>query len=259
MAIFRQVPAHADSMGPFNLLHEPPSTRSLVTSSRTKERMIGLVRLLPPSTGADGTRSFPDLPGPPADSFSGFMVRCDSIIELTTTLAWFKEICRKRPYVSLGLVCRPEVCFSSLGKWPRPVQPVLSPAELLAGRIPLAAFDELRRSSIEGRIMEELVSVQGLPILAEQSLLRTLIARAVCGGTLNSVSTEMRMSSENIRLKMGKMGVKPGRLMSWARIRAYELSVQMGAASHEALLACGWYSQEARRKCVRRFKQEHDR
>lgn len=103
--------------------------------------MIGFVRLLPPPEDSAGVLPLPTLPTPPGAGLSGLMMGCDTEGEVKRGLDWYNAVRTVRPLFVFGLVAPPEACAAALGSCSHPVRPVLSPADLQDGAVPL----DLRR------------------------------------------------------------------------------------------------------------------
>jgi hypothetical protein len=202
--------------------------------------MIGLVRLSPPAGGGLGVEPVNALPPPPAARYSGVVVLCDGATPLARALDWYAQVRSERPAFALGIVARPEICFRALGAFTHRVSPVLAPDELIGGRLPHSALEAMFESTLEVRIMEEMVREHGGHILAERSLLVSLISRAVYGGTVKRAARDTGQSVDSVERRLGRLGLRPGRLRSWVRVRAYELRIEYGATRASALAASGW-------------------
>jgi hypothetical protein len=206
--------------------------------------MIGLVRLSPPAGRVVGVESINALPPPPAARYSGVLVQCDDAARLGRALEWFAQVRGERPAFALGIVARPEICFRTLGAFTHRVSPVLAPEEMTGGRLPPSALESIFESTIEVRIMEDLVRDHGGHILEERSTLASLISHAVYGGTVQRVAKDLGHSVDTVERRLGRLGLRPGRLRSWVRVRAYEMRIEYGATPASALAASGWRRKE---------------
>ncbi len=218
--------------------------------------MIGFVGLRPPSQDPGTVVQLAELPGIPAANYSGILVRCDSDDKVHDALRWCSAVRKCRPNFAFGLVCKADDCVRALGEFPERVTPVLSPMELEGDRVPTDVLAGIRRESIEGRIMDELILEADGHILEEPQLLRVLVAHGVRGHRLGRVANSMKLSIETVRRRLKRAGFSAGRLLTRVRLRAYDLSLEQGGSPSVALEACGWFDQEARRKCVRRLRRE---
>jgi AraC-like DNA-binding protein len=217
--------------------------------------MIALVRLLPPDDPCLWVECLTQPPVPTAARHSGYLVRCGDGAELDATLEWYSAVRAVRPSVPLGLVCAAEVCAGALGRAAHPVQPLISPNRLSRGRVPAAALAEMRAVSVESRILEEMCWIHGDRILTQQTLLEVLISHAASGGTLKRLSRQLGLSDETLRRRLEAVGLRPKPLMAGARLRAYDLRVELGDRPANALLACGWTDPKSRQKVRRRLAQ----
>jgi hypothetical protein len=220
--------------------------------------MIALVRLLPPCDPCPGVARLDRRPPPDAARHSGYLVRCSDTAELEATLEWYGDVRAVRPSVPLGLVCAPEVfapevCAGALIRAAHPVRPIFSPDWLDRGRVPSSALAEMRAVSVEGRILDELCGIHGDEIQAQRPLMEALVSCAAAGGTLKRFSREVGLSDETVRRRLALVGLRPKRLMAWARLRAYDLRVELGDRPAGALLACGWTDPKSRQKVRRRL------
>lgn len=215
--------------------------------------MLAFVDLAPPAD-ATGVQVLSDLPAVPGTAYCGFFVRCDKDGQLRTTLDWYAAILEERPFVPLGVVCQPQLCFSALGGFPHAVCPVLSTSQLIGESPPLASIEQLRAASIEGAVISMIVREFGPDVLAKKRTVKALVARAIDGGQLQSVARDLNLSPQTIRNRLAKVGLKPGYLMRIARVWAYQMRVRMGVDRHTALMATGWNNPEARRKVIRRLR-----
>jgi AraC-like DNA-binding protein len=219
--------------------------------------MIGLVRVSPPSGRSAGVVRLERLPNTKTAHLAGYLVLCRCSEELDTTLTWHGEVRVARPSVALGLVCQPEILFGALGKLTAPVNPVIAPEALQAGRIPDSGLTAIRTASVEAKVLEDLWHAKGARILQEQPLLETLISHASHGKKLQSVSRSLGLSEDTIRRRLRAIGLQPGALIREIRINAYTLLLRMGDSPSRALVACGWNDPKARQKVVARFRQQH--
>jgi hypothetical protein len=214
--------------------------------------MIGLVGVLPPRDQERGTRVLDFLPAPPAEGLSAIMVQAEDEEGVAGVLGWLEEVSARRPTFALGLICPPRVCAPALGAFTRPVRIVLPPEDLEEGALPSDALAGLREASVEGTCFEKLRRMHGDSILSELEWVECLISHAVRGGTLNAVARELGCSPVTVWRRLTAVGLRPGATMSWARLRAYELSVELGADPGDARRAGGWYSRRAWRNAVAR-------
>lgn len=81
---------------------------------------------------------------------------------------------------------------------------------------------------------------------------RSIIAQAAHGGTVNSAAKELKISVATLERRPKPLGTRPGKLLSTSRIRAYELRVSLGADPADALVATGWRDRNAVRKAKKR-------
>lgn len=215
--------------------------------------MIGLVRLLPPPDGR-GTVLLHDLPHRSAHLQTGYLVRCLDTASVDKTLTWYGRLLERRPTMPLGLVARPEVCARALARFPAPIDPLITPDELIAGGVSMKHLEAIRSHSLEGAILQELVSEHGDHILANATTVKALISRAVDGGTLKAVARDLNVHVQTVHDRLEAVGLDPRRTKSFIRVRCYYLRIRLGVKPAEALLAGGWTSQEARRKCLARVR-----
>jgi AraC-like DNA-binding protein len=215
--------------------------------------MIALIGLLAPRGTPVGTVALDVLPSPPAFSYSGFAVHCVCEAEVADTIDWYRQVLAGRRAVPLGLVCRPNHCARLLAQFEHPLNFLISPFDLVAGGLPATLLDEIRSASIEGRLLEEIIAHHGDAAKPMASTIRTLIYRAVRGGSVASVARDLGVSSRTVRRRLRKVGLSPGSLKQKLRLRAYELRLELGMSRNAALAAGGWNDHGQRRKCARRF------
>jgi AraC-like DNA-binding protein len=134
-----------------------------------------------------------------------------------------------------------------------PLTTVATPDELIDGRVPLRMIDELRAKSIEAPILQALIDERGDTILKEERLLTTIIPHAMRGGKLTRMAKDFGVSSDTLRRRIRALGWQPAHLVSFIRVRAYEIRVAAGVSPGAALLAGGWTDPEAKRKVARRL------
>lgn len=195
------------------------------------------------------------LPDPSNYLLAGYLVRCRNRASVEETLAWYGRIRERRPTIPLGLVTRPELCARALACFTAPVNPLITPDELVAGGVPVKHLDLIRSRSLEAAVLEGLVAEHGEHILAEATTVKALIARAVDGGTLNAVARDLNVHVQTVHDRLDAVGLEAGRTKTLIRVRSFHLRVRLGVNPVEALHAGGWSSQEARRKCVRRVRK----
>jgi hypothetical protein len=215
--------------------------------------MIALINVRPPIGQPGGVVELERRPAAPAIRYAGAIVGCSGIAAVRETLGWFKAIREVRPAFVLGLVSRPRHCARALGSFTYPVKPVISPAELENGHLPQSAVDIIRELSIEGLILEEFVAEHGDRVLSRRLTLECLIAHAIRGGTLNAVVRDLGCSPTTVWRQVGDLGLRPSTLMRWARLRAYQLRIELGVRPGAALKAGGWNEDRARRKAASRW------
>jgi acyl-coenzyme A thioesterase PaaI-like protein len=220
-------------------------------------RMIGLLDVLPPPSGdAAGTFRLETLPPPPAPRLSGLIARCRDAHEARRTLEWYDRVRSSRPEFPLGLVCASAACVDALSRCRFPVEALVAPAELCAGGVPGAAMDAVRAAAVESRILEELVQRHGTAILEALPTLKITVAQAVRGGTVQAAARELGVTRDTVRRRLKAVGLSAGLLMAKARLRAFDLRIEMGYDRGSALVTCGWSSHDARRKARSRAAPE---
>lgn len=217
--------------------------------------MIGLVRLLPPSAHSAGTIQLDRLPELHPVRFSGFIVRASAADEAEEVVDWYMAMRSGRPGIPLGLISPPPVAIEPVAKCRFPIEFVLPPSELIDGNVPVEALEQVRGAAVEGQILGELIHERGTRISAPEHTITTLIAHAVRGGTVASAAADLGVTRETVTRRVGGAGIRARRLMSWARLRAFDIRVELGWDRNLALGACGWMSHEARRKAAARLRQ----
>lgn len=217
--------------------------------------MIGLVGVLPPPGDSAGTVCLGALPEAPASQFSGFAVLCVHRAQVCATLNWFREVRELRPTIPLGMVADPDQCADALAELPFALTFRLSTGDLIAGGLPTFTLNQLREASLEGSLIAEVLHTYGGLVSPEIQTIRAVVARAVHGGTLSSAARDLDVSPETLRLRLGQVGIRAVDLRRWVRVRAYELRIGLGVDAGTAAAACGWTSQDQRRKAFHRFRE----
>jgi len=211
--------------------------------------MIGLVRILAPTDDSAGTESLRALPRIPASKYAGFFVRCDTRTLVEETVDWWSSLRRDRPEIPLGMVAHPRDCAALLATCSASLASLLQPTELRAGALPNEALNKLREASVEGQILEGLVSEHGPGILHYDATLKPLIARAVRGA-----ARDLGVAPDTVRRRLRDVGLSAGRLVRETRVEAYRVRVSLGLSKDTALVCCGWHSHKDRRRVARRLR-----
>jgi hypothetical protein len=214
--------------------------------------MIGLVGILPPPAHHDGTVCLNEVPPVPATGLAGVAVLCGRASEVEAALSWYGAVRAIRPAFPMGLVCWPEDSATALGACAHPVNPVIRPGDLHAGGLPLQSLDQLRAASVEGLILQEMTLKYGASVQRERALLQCLVPPAVRGGSLRRVARDCGVSEDTVQRRLRALGLRCGRLMSWVRVRGFQLHVELGVDRSTALTIGNWSSHDARRKTARR-------
>ena len=218
--------------------------------------MMALVRVSAPPGAGKGTAELTSLPEAPASRYTAFAVRCRDEGEVREALAWYRTVLESRPETPLGLIARAADCVQAVADLDRSLVFVMDPARLNGGGLPGNSFQALREAGIEGRILEEIVCEYGPEVLSQREPLNALIARAVTGSTIARAANDLGVHPRTLARRLKGVGLSSGWLRQWARLRAYELRLQMGIEARVALVAGGWADQEQRRKAAARL---HDR
>lgn len=217
--------------------------------------MLGFLSVRPPLGFAGGARVIESFPSVPAEGLSGLVVRRDTPTGVEKALGWCERVRILRPSFVFGLVAPPEACFRMLGVFTQPVPVVVPPEDLEDGCLPVDVFMILRNASVEGRILEELRCAGRAATPAVRATVRCLVSHGVRGGTVNSVAAELGCSTATVWRRVTRIGLKPRVLMSWARLRAYELRIELGDSPEAARRAGGWLSRRAWEKGVGRIRR----
>lgn len=216
--------------------------------------VIAFVRL-PPPPGIGGTAALESLPALPASGYAACVARTFTTPDVEAALNWLIAVRTDRPTVRLGLIGTPEVCARSLASCPHPVEPSLTPEELVGGTLPPAVFAELQERSLEGQILDELTHLYGRAILHGRFRIQALISHAVAGKTVQSTARHCGCSVDTLERHLAHLGFSAGRLASAVRVRAFQLRVQNGAAGQAALESCGWHDREYYRRVLHRVRE----
>jgi hypothetical protein len=215
--------------------------------------MIALIRLRPPQCGSAGTVKLSQPPKAPAARYSGALIRCSGDRQIRDALNLYSSVRATRPLFTFGIVAPPDLCMRPFASFDHPLTTVATPDELIDGRVPLRMIDELRAKSIEAPILQALIDERGDTILKEERLLTTIIPHAMRGGKLTRMAKDFGVSSDTLRRRIRALGWQPAHLVSFIRVRAYEIRVAAGVSPGAALLAGGWTDPEAKRKVARRL------
>lgn len=213
--------------------------------------MLALIRVLPAPDDGVGTRHLEVLPDPPALRYSGFVVRCRDAAEVEATIVFYREIHHARPTAPLALVARPADCAHHLADFPARML-LVTPDELEPSGLPQAVVHHMREASIEGTILEEIAGEYGERVFTQEETLRAVVSRGLCGSTVESAAKDLGVHRETIRLRLNKVELKPGELISWVRGRAYQIRLERGVTKADAREAGGWHNPEAAREFLRR-------
>lgn len=217
--------------------------------------MIALVGVPAPPTSSGGTKELGALPEPPGSRYTAFAVHCREGREVRDALDWYRIVLDSRGDAPLGLIARDSDCVRHLVRLDHSLVFLMDPVALAHGRLPVSALQALREAGIEGRILEEVVREYGPAVLSEQESLKALIARAVAGSTIGRAASDLGIHPDTLARRLNGVGVAPRWLRQWARLRAYELRVELGTDGRIALGAGGWTHHEQRRKAMARLGQ----
>lgn len=234
----------------------PLSSRLAPPACRSPNKggvVIGLIRVLAPESAPEATEVLAELPPQPAWRFVGFLVHCRRTREVEKTLAWLDGLQPLRPHTPVGMIARPKHSAHLLAPFPHPIPVFLNPEELLAGEVPRSVLVLLRRSSLQGRLFDNVVSNHP-EVRNEGEILLALISRAAHGGTLNGAARDLGCTPQTVRRRLKRCAISPGRLMRRVRLKAFELRISLGMDRAAALQAGGWSSHHQRRKTAARLR-----
>lgn len=218
--------------------------------------MIALIGIGAPTHRPAGLAVLSAVPSSPAPGYCGAIVRAASSMEVEEALEWFADLRMIRPTFVFGIVAKPSHCARALGRCTVPVRPVLRPAELLDGRLPMSALQDIREYSIEGSLLEELVLLFGATVLSRRPMIESIIAHGIRGATLHSVTRSEGCSTVTVWRRLADLPFTAAVLLRWARLRAYELRLASGVPTKAALIAGGWKDPSARTKAVKRWASD---
>ena len=220
--------------------------------------MIALLGVQPPDSAVVVSRQITHLPDSTYWShYDAFAVGCLDYFEVEQTLAWYAQMRRARPGVPLLLVADPADCAKVLAKTDS-ITGIIPPAELVGHRLPSSAFEELCQASIQGGLWREVVAVLEPAAAEQKETLQAVIARAAKGGSIQRSANDLNLAPATVHRRFRKLELAAGRFASAIRVRSYQLRIANGASPRDALRACGWSHQEARRKAMRRLGKPHD-
>lgn len=215
--------------------------------------MIGLVRLVPRSGHSGACTVMDQLPAPPAARISACAARCRDADEVGETLEWHTRLAAARPDVPLGLAAEAADSAPLLARHPLPLAFLISPSDLVGGALPESAWRPLVDASVVGVLLEEVLVEVGPADEGTRAVLRSLVARGAHGSTVARAASDVGVSTETVRRRLRTTGYSPNAVLRWARHRAFEVRISLGAHRSASLLAGGWSSHEQRRKARSRL------
>lgn len=209
--------------------------------------MIGLIRLRRPVNALEDVIALGQLPDPPTPRFVAFLVGCMEREEADETLEWYEEIRRQRPDTPLGLVCRarPHVLRAVAAK-PYPIDPLLTPDDLVSGAPPAHALERLLDRSVVGTVVATWRERFGATVDEHHAFFSTLAMYGIRGAGVSAIARTLGTSSRTVhRRSVSLTGQAPHTLLLDGRIRAFDAAVSAGLDKATAMAKCGWYSPQA--------------
>lgn len=214
--------------------------------------MIGLYKLLPPSTAAPGIVVLQQFPDEPAESLAGLIAYSETASELERLLNWDLDVRSQRPTFVLGLVAEPDTSVGPLAAHPHVVAPFV-PARTIRNRaISIDVLNEVRHRSVEGWLYDCLRAKHEGVVDRSSQCIRALIAHGVRGGTVARAARSIGVSVDTVERRVKPLGVSAGQVVRAARVAAFDKQVALGTDSKAAERACGWTTSEARHRVVGR-------
>lgn len=220
--------------------------------------MIALVNLMPETTRATGVEPLDSLPEPPALRWSGFLIRCNESLTGEDVVQWSTAVRQRRPVIPVGIVARPDAnVLRSIASSGLIFAPLLLPEDLPGGRVSSSILDDIRKSSVEARVVEHWLQRYGAIDAKELPVLYTLAAHAVRGGRIKSIRTSIDYSLATLARRLRKRGYpSPGVLLREGRIASVQIRFDAGVVPRLAREAAGWYSAEMYSRARKQFRDD---
>jgi len=196
-----------------------------------------------------------ELPRPPAEAFTSFLVKCSRNLSVPAVLQWHEQVVRGRPSVVLGMVLSPTPeDMIRLAAHPYVIKPVLLEGAS-DGTAPLSALRELRFDSVRGQIVGSLAETLRTRGPEDRRLVRAFVDRGVDGGTVSSVARQLDVSRQTVNNHLKKLtACTPKCLLTSIRLTSVALRRNSGEAKRSACKAAAFSTCKAYSTSLMRHK-----
>jgi len=196
------------------------------------------------------------LPPPPALEFGAVLAGIESDVRANEFVTWANLIAPRRADLALGVlfVRRPFRHLRQIAVEGPPVQLVLSQDDLIDQSDLRGALEPLLRATTAGRLFRTWKRLYGGTEHGDlDEILRILASAAGSGLSLKDALGGTGWSARTVRRRLSGVSYPPpASLLRQGRALAFDLRMERGVGKKLATRLCGWSSERARRKFMKR-------